>query len=257
MSDSSKQFGPIRADYEFFQTHSTECDADIRAYLPHLAAAAAGTGPIRVLDFGCGDGQFSSRLYPRSPLPPARLELSLVEPDDDYRESAIQRLRPFTSRPPRAWPALPTDLVACFDLVLSNHVLYYVTDLDGTLASILRSLASGGCFLTAMAGQRNGLIQFWNRCFELIGMPVPFHTSEALEALLARRSERYSKADVRYEMSFPDREENRLSIVRFLLGGYFPRVPRQAMLDLFDPYVESSEVKMHLVHDQFAVRRGE
>jgi SAM-dependent methyltransferase len=254
-SSSSKPFGPIRTDYEFFQAHATESTQDVRAYLPHLAGLATGAGPIRMLDFGCGDGQFSAELLAPCAFPPARLEISLVEPDDVYRGQAIERVRSFTARPVRAWAALPTDSVTCFDFMLANHVLYYVTDLDGTLAALLGALAAPGLFLTAMAGQRNGLIQFWNACFALLGLPVPFHTSEDLEAALARRGQKYDKEDVHYDLSFADSAEHRLSILRFLLGSYFQRVPRQAMLDLFDPYAAGGRIAMRLVHEHFAVRR--
>ena len=59
---SRKAFGPIRDAYAFFQRHTTETEADIRAYLPHLLAVTMGDQPIRMLDFGCGDGAFTAAL---------------------------------------------------------------------------------------------------------------------------------------------------------------------------------------------------
>ena len=252
---SSKPFGPIRSDYAFFQAHATEAAEDLRAYLPHLAPLAAGDGPVEVLDFGCGDGGFSAEFLARCPVPPRGLHLSLVEPDDAYRRRACERLAPLSARPVRAWPSLPPDPGNAFDLVLANHVLYYVTDLGGTLAALLRSLSARGLLLTAMAGQANGLIQFWVRCFALIGKPVPFHVAEDLRAALDRLGESYSAEEVRYELAFPDCEDNRLSILRFLLGSYFNEVPRRAMLGLFDPYAGRGRVSMRLAHEHFVGRR--
>jgi SAM-dependent methyltransferase len=253
--DSTKPFGPIRGDYSFFVAHATEAAEDLCAYRPHLAPLASGDGPVRVLDFGCGDGGFSAQFLAQCPVPPPRLSLSLVEPDDAYRRLASERLAPFSARPVRAWPALPADPGGPFDLVLANHVLYYVADLGATLAALLRSLSARGLFLTAMAGQENGLVQFWARCFALIGKPVPFHIAEDFRAALDRLGEPYSAEEVWYELAFPDGEDNRMSILRFLLGGYFGEVPRQAMLDLFDPYAAGGRVHMRLTHEHFVVRR--
>jgi hypothetical protein len=69
-----------------------------------------------------------------------------------------------------------------------------------------------------------------------------FHTAEDLEVALANQGEVYRKQDVQYELAFPDSEENRLRILRFLLGGYFDEVPRQAMVDLFDSYAHAGQI---------------
>jgi hypothetical protein len=126
---SSKHFGPIRDDYAFFLQHSTEVEADLRAYAPHLQGLTMGDAPIRMLDFGCGDGGFTAEFLVRSGWPLERLWLALVEPDITYRQRAADRLQAFTSHPVPAWPVLPRHLNVCFELILANHVLYYVPDL--------------------------------------------------------------------------------------------------------------------------------
>src|SRR5262249_54445004 len=247
---SSKNFGPIRDDYLFFEEHATEAAEDLRAYLPHVHALATESGPIRMLDFGSGSGRFSCQFLALARFPQERLWLSLVEPEEGYRQRAIEQLQPFTAHPVQAWPALLPDLAAHFELVLANHVFYYVPKLDEVLAGILRALTPSGLFLTAMAGQRNILIQFWNSCFALIGKPVPFHTAEDLEVTLAQQGEVYRKQEIQYELVFPDAEENRVKILRFLLGSYFAEVPRQAMVDLFTPYAHAGRIVIPTVHEQ-------
>ena len=154
---SSKLFGPIRDAYTFFQQHATETEEDIRAYLPHIQGASMGDSPLRMLDFGCGDGGFTAALLGRARVPPERLQLAIVEPEDVYRHQAVERLQPFTTQPVCAWPALPAHLHACFDLVMANHVLYYVPDLHGTLVALLSALATPGLLLAAMAGLVNAM----------------------------------------------------------------------------------------------------
>src|SRR5881628_2923153 len=91
---SRKPFELIHDAYAFFQQHTTETEADIRAYLPHLRAMATADQPIRMLEFGCGDGQFTAALLGHAPWLQARLQLALVEPDDVYRHQAVARLHP-------------------------------------------------------------------------------------------------------------------------------------------------------------------
>jgi trans-aconitate 2-methyltransferase len=255
VSDTTKRFGPIRDDYTFFLNHSTEPAAALAGYAPHLEALAASAGPVRMLDFGCGDGGFTAEVLTRSRFAPERLRLSLVEPDDGYRGQAVARLGAFTAHPVQAWPALPPGLRNAFDLALSNHALYYVPDLDGVLAAVLASLAARGLFLTAIAGQRNTLIQFWNRCFALIGKSVPYHTAEDVAAALTRLGAKPVTEEAPYELVFPDSEENRLRIMRFLMGEHFAEVPRAAMLALFDPYASGGTVAIRTAHEHFVVRR--
>ncbi len=168
---SSKNFGPIRDDYLFFEEHATEAAEDLRACMPHVHALATESGPIRVLDFGSGSGRFSSQFLALARFPQERLWLSLVEPEE-----------------------------------------------------------------------------------ALIGKPVPFHTAEDLEVTLAKQREVYRKQDIQYELVFPDSEENRLKILRFLLGSYFDEVPRHAMVDLFNPYAHADRIVIQTAHEQFVIR---
>src|SRR5262245_22750122 len=252
---TSKSFASIRDAYAFFQQHATETEEDIRAYLPHLRGLLMGDNAIRMLDFGCGDGGVTAALLERAQVPPERLRLALVEPDDVYRHQAVERLQLYTIQPVQAWPALPPHLHACFDLVVANHVLYYVPDLDSTLLAVLHTLATPGLFLTAMAGRANAMTQFCLRCFDLLGKPLPFYTAEDCEAALTGLGEAYCTEDIHYELIFPDTEEHRLTVGRFLMGGDFHAVPRPALLQGFDSYVHAGQIAMQLVHKHFIVRR--
>ena len=252
---SSKPFEPIRDAYVFFQQHATETEADIRAYLPHILGMTRGDSPLRLLDFGCGDGGVTAALLGSLCLPPERLRLALVEPDDVYRHQAIEQLQPYSTQPVQAWSALSPHLHACFDLVVANHVLYYVPDLHGTLVTLLGTLATPGLLLAAMAERTNAMAQLCRQCFDLLGKPFPFHTAEDCEATLTRLGAAYGTEAVHYELIFPDVEDNRLRMGRFLLGGDIHAVPRPALLQCFDPYAHAGQIAMQLVHQHFIVWR--
>lgn len=255
MKTGTKDFGPVRADYAYFEDHATEAAEDARAYAPHVQSLASAKRSIRMLDFGCGEGKFTLRFLAAAGLPTSSWSIALVEPDGVNQERAVDRLQPTMAHRIEAWPALPADLDASFDVVLANHVFYYVSNLEGALAAIRRALAPGGLLLAAMAGQENLLIQFWNHCFGLIGKPVPYHTAEDLEAALARARWPFHKEEVRYQLNFPDAEENRLRICRFLLGSYLTDVPRRAMLDFFNPYATDGSITAVITHRHFIIGR--
>jgi trans-aconitate 2-methyltransferase len=253
---TTKRFDPIRADHAFFDEHATEAAAHLRAYLPQVRRLTQTEGPVRVLDFGCGAGGFTAQFLTHTGLTGKRLALALVEPDEEYRRQAVARLQGLAGEPVAAWPQMPPDLEARFDLVLSNHALYYVVDLDDTLRWLRGALAPGGLFLAGIAGQDNVLIQMWNRCFALIGIPVPHRTAEDVEAALARLGQPCRKEAVPYQLAFPDTEGNRLKIMRFLLGDYYFQVLPRDMLDLFEPYARDGRIDIQTAAVQFAFDRG-
>lgn len=256
MSETTKAFGPIAEDYAFFQAHSTEATADVAGYLATLAQYPFPAGPIRMLDFGCGDGGFSARFHAAARFDPHRLHLTLLEPDSVYRNQAVERLSPFTAHPIQAYATLPEDLSESFELILSNHALYYVPDLTDTVTRLLRLLATPGLFLTAMAGTENRLIQFWTLGYGLLNRPIPYFTGADLLKLLNQMSQPYQQHFQNYELRFPDSTGNHLRILRFLMGQDFAEQLQPALLAEFDRFVQAGQVTMPIQHMHVLVRKG-
>lgn len=251
---ADKDFGPIASDYVFFQSHATEAEHDSRAYAARLAQAVPAAGPIRMLDFGCGDGEFTSRLLSRVAWPVERFRLSLVEPVEAARLAAAERLARFTGGAVSAAPALPDADGAGFDFVLANHCLYYVNDLRGTLVRLIAAMAPSGALQTAIAGRVNPLIGVWFTAFELLDRDVPYHISEDVERELRQLGVEYLKEQVPYVLTFADSVENRTRIIRFLLADHLARLPMEPLLALFDPYVRDGQVVVHGGSDHYVVR---
>ncbi|MCS6852179.1 MAG: class I SAM-dependent methyltransferase [Gemmataceae bacterium] len=249
---TTKDFTSIREEYAFFFQHATQADRDASAYLPLLHQLPPG--PIRFLDFGCGPGGFTARLLRMLALPPERLWLSLVEPVEVYRREALTELQQFTAHPIDAWPALPAAVAGPFRVVLANHVFYYVPDLDTQLKAIISNLAPDGVFLIAIAAQDSTLIQLWNRWYARIGKQVPYHTAEDVEAVLGQLPVRVLKERVDFDLVFPDTEENRLKIVRFLMGHDWSALPRDEALAPFDSYSSGGQIAIRSGQPHFVVR---
>lgn len=253
--NSSKPFTTIRADYAFFFENSTEASVDIRAYAPHIGSLSIANRPIQILELGCGDGAFTRSFIESTDLAKKKISLTLVEPDKVYLQQAIGNLQPIVDSPITSFPTMNFSPETPFDLVVANHVFYYIANLSEVLTAVATNLSPDGLLLVAIAGQENTLIQFWNRCFSMIGKPVPYYVAEDFQAALAIHRLNYQQEFVQYDLSFEDNEENRLSICRFLFGDHFSKFPLQSMLDLFSPHAENGRIEMKISHQHFSVRR--
>jgi trans-aconitate 2-methyltransferase len=250
-----KDFGLIADDYSFFETHATEAEQDARAYLEQLGEIVPRDGVVRMLDFGCGSGTFTERVLKLAGWPPEQLRLTLVEPVDAVRRQAVARLAGFTASQVEESAKLAKGVIGAFDLILANHVFYYVPQLEDELAKLMGALAATGVFITAIAGRSNVLIQFWIAGFHLLGREIPYHTSEDVEIALKRLGANHRKQDVEYELTFEDTEENRMRILRFLLAEHLGEMPPRPLLDLFDSYSDGGRIQIRTSSDHYTISR--
>ncbi len=250
---AEKDFGLIENDYAFFMSHSTEAESDVAEYARQLARFVDGRALVRMLDFGCGTGEFTERLLSTLNWPAQSLELTLVEPVRHQRDDAARRLAKFSERSIAGVEVLPLENESRFDLILSNHALYYVRDLRETLRQLNQSLSPGGTFLLAIAGWENVLIELWKTGFATLGRKVPYYTAADVEAELSRVGVSFRKTQSRYQLRFSDSTENRLKILRFLFGDYLHDMPAPRLLGEFDRYVRSGHVEIDTSSDHFAI----
>lgn len=245
---AKKDFGAIENDYAFFMTHATEAENDAAAYCRELEDFASERASIRMLDFGCGNGEFTQRLLSELNWSPELLQLTIVEPVRHQREQAAQRLTPYSRHAIEATETLTGEQV--FDLVLSNHTLYYVDDLAATLRRIVDSLAPRGKLLLAIAGWENPLLKLWQTGFARLGRPVPYYAAEDVQDVLTDLSVRHRTSKVHYQLAFPDNLENRLRILRFLFGEYLQEITPEPLLSEFDEHVREDHihVETHSLH---------
>ena len=250
---AAKDFGLIETDYSFFMAHATEAESDVAEYIRQLAGFAEGRESIRLLDFGCGTGDFTLQLLSALNWSPKLLQVTLVEPVLHQREEAARKLAPFSRFNIEVLTTLSSVPDSGFDLVLSNHVLYYVDDLDSTLQQLVALLKPNGKMLLAIAGWNNALIQFWKTGFELLGRPVPYHVSEDVETFLIRQRIPFQKPKASYRLCFPDSIENRSKILRFLFGEHLEQISPQRLLREFDRFIRGNQIEIETDSDHFTI----
>lgn len=253
---AEKDFGPIESDYAFFMSHATEAESDAAEYARELAQFSEGRESFEWLDFGCGTGDFTVRLASLLKWPPQKLRLTLIEPVPHQRDEAARRLTQFSQHAIHSHEKLPEVAEPRFDLVLSNHVLYYVNHLGETLDQLCKSLRPGGRLLLAMAGWDNALMQLWQIGFGVLGRQVPYFAAEDVAAALSQRGNRPRKVKAPYRLRFADTAENRLKILRFLFADHLQEIPADRLLREFDRYVRGGDVEVDTHSYHFIVERS-
>jgi SAM-dependent methyltransferase len=156
--------------------------------------AVRDTEPQRVLEVGCGEGEFSERLV-------RDLELQLVAIDQSPRMVELTAARGIDARLADV-QKLPFEDRE-FDVAVAAWMLYHVPELDSALAELARVLRPGGR-LVAVTNRENHL----GEMFELVGiegLELPFGAENGAE-LLAPHFGRVELRDATGTVTFEDAE---------------------------------------------------
>jgi SAM-dependent methyltransferase len=181
--------------------------------------------PRRVLDAGCGPGEFAQRLK-------RELDLEVVALDLSPRMVELASARGLDARVGDL-QALPFD-DAAFDCVVANRVLYHVPDLDRGLAEIARVLRPGGRLVAITYGGEH-LDELWALLGEEPPTASSTFTSENGTAALRRHFAHVERRDVSGRARFADQAAMRgflLAYERLMDTDWAARLP-----DVATPFV--------------------
>jgi SAM-dependent methyltransferase len=182
--------------------------------------------PSRVLEVGCGWGEFSARVA-------SELGVEVVAIDISPRMVQLARERGVDARVGDVQELPFEDGV--FDCVAANWMLYHVPDLDRGLAELARVLTPGGRMVTATNGLRH-LGELWS----LVGRdraqePVRFF-AEFAERFLHEHFATVERRDVEKTVTFPD-----VQAVRDYIGSSVAHKHLAACVPTFDgPLITTS-----------------
>ncbi len=157
-----------------------------------LLAAVEAPAPRRVLEVGCGMGQFAERML-------AELDLDLVAVDQSPRMVELARERGVDARVGDAQELDFDD--GRFECVVANWMLYHVNDLDLALAEFARVLVPGGRLVAATIGEQH-MYDVWS----LTGFVPPLRqfSKENGDRALRQHFARVERVDVDAILVFPD-----------------------------------------------------
>jgi ubiquinone/menaquinone biosynthesis C-methylase UbiE len=187
----------VRRQYETEAGLSTRRDAQTRFLegtnaFDVAVAAVEELRPERVLEVGCGMGEFAERVRRETgaevvatDLSPRMVELTR-ERGIDASVADVEEL-PFADGE--------------FDCAAANWMLYHVADLDRALAELRRVLRPGGVLVATTIGAEH-MADVW----ELVGFGTPLRqfSRENGAEHLARHFARVEQRDVDATLVFPD-----------------------------------------------------
>lgn len=157
--------------------------------------AVAELRPARLLEVGCGEGEFAERIAREVGAEVIALDLSahMVERARargvDARVGDVQELSFDDGE---------------FGVVVANWMLYHVPDLDRGIAELARVLRPGGRLVAATFGEDN-LRELWLLLGETGAPPHPFSRENGEDAL-RRHFARVERRDAQAEVIFPNAE---------------------------------------------------
>jgi SAM-dependent methyltransferase len=154
--------------------------------------AVLAARPERVLEVGCGMGQFAERVA-------RELEAEVVATDLSPRMVALTRERGLDARVADV-QGLPFG-DGEFDCAASNWMLYHVPDVDRALGELRRVLRPGGTLVATTIGDEH-MADLWR----LVAFAVPTRefSRENGEELLLGHFVRVERHDVDATLVFPD-----------------------------------------------------
>jgi SAM-dependent methyltransferase len=172
--------------------------------------AVAEAAPRRVLEVGCGMGNFSERIARET-------SAAVVATDISPRMVELAQERGLDARVADV-EALPFE-DAEFDCAAANAMLYHV-DVDRALGELARVLEQGGRLVATTLGSGH-MHELW----ELVGFRLPERpfSRENGEERLARHFSRIKRRDVDAVLVFPDARAARRYVESSIFSDDVPR----------------------------------
>ena len=226
---TEKVFTGIETDYSFFMSHSTEA-ASVLDCLCSESFRSVINQSNTILDFGGGDGEFTENVFKKINLSPKMV--MLVEPAASYHEKWIERLRGM-SQCLSTQTSIDTVNDKSVELIIANHVLYYVGDLSRVIEEHKRISKADAFAIYSMASVNNSLIKMWDIGFEAgLDMNTPYNSAPALEAVLRLKEISCEPHLVHSEFVCLDTKENRTKLLRFLFKDHLSKFKSEGKISL-------------------------
>lgn len=253
----SKDFDQINSDYSFFEKHATERKNGLDTLVKIFKGWESNkdTNTIQYFDFGAGDGEVSVSLVKTvKALENKNIIFSILEPSRIMRAKAIASLSDISTNKVQVWSEIPSNLSVKFDVILANHVFYYVEDFRESLNLLLAKKTEKGLMLITMANKDNGLVKIGNEQFKLMGLNKPTNSIEDVKTYLQNLSIDMDVKLVASRIFFKNSINNRAKILRFIFGIYYEKFPISVMNSLLDMYEVGDNISVPLYDEVLVIK---
>lgn len=139
-----------------------ECSINPQGWFPWVFKQCELTEGCKVLELGCGNGALWND---NAPLIPAHSHITLTDISEGLLEETRLKLTKELEQVSIGKP-FTLDFISCdcqalpfetgqFDLVIANHLLFYIEDREQVYKEILRVLKDGGRFIASTYGPKH------------------------------------------------------------------------------------------------------
>jgi len=257
----TNQFQAVEDDFAFFLEHTDEIAREIPLYRESLLALLPPAG-ARMMEYGPGTGSMLKNILSgpglENLLP--RLEAVLAEPSPAFREQCRLNLSGLGLKRLEIFPFVADyletpDAEHSLDLILTNHVFYYVDVFPAEFALLLKALKPGGHIVGALGDPGHPLLKVYEANWDKWGVVKHRrHPSEILQAFRASGLNIETRL-VSSALEFPDTPENRLKMHRFLLvesGGFDPE-----SLAWMDDFKRGETIRFEQLDDFYVLKKSD
>jgi ubiquinone/menaquinone biosynthesis C-methylase UbiE/DNA-binding transcriptional MerR regulator len=121
-------------------------------WMPYFFEQINLKGKMKILELGCGDGSLWVKNYEKLPK---NIDITLTDFSPGMLEDAKNNLGKMQKR--FKFKIVDAETIPykdeTFDVVIANHMLYHVNDIDKAFSEIYRALKKGGVFYAATVGK--------------------------------------------------------------------------------------------------------
>lgn len=250
--ETKKDFAPIVDAYDFFRKNSNEYDANKTVLIEQLNPLLKEN--MSILDFGGGNGELLHDIYQKTNLHKCKPRLSLIEPVSEYQQTATKKFKS-TDASFVIYESLEKCPDKSIDVLLVNHVLYYVKDLESVILNLLQKLSPNGSLFVILANENNALIKLWEKFFSKMEMKIPYFLTKDLRLIARNKPIKYNEtANIHSLFKFENTKENRSKVARFLLGEYANKISDEVIQENLAQYQKGSEVELPLEDSLFVFK---
>jgi SAM-dependent methyltransferase len=250
------QFQTVETDFDFFLRHTNEIETEWPKYLDQFLRLLKPGTPQKIMEYGPGTGYMMKRIFENDGMKQfyPYLEVVLIEPSPHYQDSLQNTLGniPIQSLTIYANIAEYSGLAGTegsIDIIMSNHVFYYVEHFKEEFHHLNRVLKSGGYLLTSLCLQEHALIKAYVENCKKMGVPQRKHEPRDIVAEFVACNFTITREIVRSKLEFLDTVPNRMAIHRFIMLEEETRIPPSRLCWL-DGFKVGEVIRIPLV-DQF------
>lgn len=248
-----KNFFEIITESQYFEEKSDEVRQLQLKYKNLIQDIDEQKSIKKVLDYGCGDGRFLQSLIINKSFSQLKaIELTLVEPNLNFKTMASDRLSPYFEKKILWIDSNLKEINSGYNVIFANHLLQHVDQLKMKMAKLMQSLDYGGRLILTLSRFDHPLSNLVEVLAQHKGVALPSNSAMKLFHVLYEYGFYYDTIDVHSVLRLPNSEESKNKILAIALSGNKNLYSEGIVSNFFDIHTYNKDLVIPLV-DQIVV----